>query len=157
MTPPATAGQAEQSQLESATHPETRGIELIQPSERHGRARDLFAVWAAPNVSVLAFTMGATLTLVLGLEIWQAILVILASSLLWVLPGIVAISGPAAGTSGSVITRAIYGVRGNKFIIAFYGWFISGVFLALNWVASAFRGPSCCGAWAWRTARSTSS
>ena len=140
MTPPATAGQAEQSQLESATHPETRGIELIQPSERHGRARDLFAVWAAPNVSVLAFTMGATLTLVLGLEIWQAILVILASSLLWVLPGIVAISGPAAGTSGSVITRAIYGVRGNKFIIAFYGWFISGVFLALNWVASAFMG-----------------
>lgn len=140
MTPPTTSGLAEQSPLESATQPETRGIELIQPAERHGRARDLFAVWAAPNVSVLAFTMGATLTLVLGLEIWQAILVIIAASLLWVLPGIVAISGPSAGTSGSVITRAIYGVRGNKFIIAFYGWFISGVFLALNWVASAFMG-----------------
>lgn len=126
--------------LESAIHPETRGIELIRPSERHGRARDLFAVWAAPNVSVLNFTMGATLTLVLGLEIWQALLVVFLSSLLWVLPGIVAISGPAAGTSGSVITRAIYGIRGNKIVIAFYGWFISGVFLALNWVASTFMG-----------------
>lgn len=126
--------------VDVATQPETRGIELISPSERHGRPRDLFAVWAAPNVSVLNFTMGATLTLVLGLEIWQALLVILASSLLWVLPGIVAISGPAAGTSGSVITRAIYGVIGNKIVIAFYGWFVSGVFLALNWVASTFMG-----------------
>jgi purine-cytosine permease-like protein len=57
-----------------------------------------------------------------------------------VFPGIVAISGPAAGTSGSVIQRAIYGFRGNKIVIAFYGWFISGVFLALNWVASSFMG-----------------
>ncbi|PII85329.1 nitrate reductase [Leucobacter sp. OLJS4] len=126
--------------VDTASQPETRGIELIAPSERHGKARELFAVWAAPNVSVLNFTMGATLTLVLGLEVWQALLVILASCLLWVLPGIVAVSGPAAGTSGSVITRAIYGIRGNRIVIAFYGWFISGVFLALNWVASTFMG-----------------
>ncbi|MCW2289060.1 purine-cytosine permease-like protein [Leucobacter luti] len=124
----------------SPAHPETRGIDLVSDSERHGRARDLFAVWAAPNVSVLNFTIGATLTLVLGLEIWQALLVTIAAQLLWVLPGIVAVSGPAAGTSGSVIQRAIYGIRGNKAVIAIYGWFISGVFLALNWVASSFMG-----------------
>jgi len=129
------------------TQPETRGIELIRPSERHGRARDLFAVWAAPNVSVLNFTIGATLTIGLGLELWQAVLVILASSLLWIFPGIVAISGPAAGTSGSVVQRAIYGVRGNKIVIAFYGWFISGVFLALNWVASSFMGAELLRRW----------
>lgn len=129
------------------TQPETRGIELISPSERHGRARDLFAVWAAPNVSVLNFTIGATLTIGLGLELWQAVLVIFASSLLWIFPGIVAISGPAAGTSGSVVQRAIYGVRGNKIVIAFYGWFISGVFLALNWVASSFMGAELLRRW----------
>lgn len=126
--------------VDVASRPETRGIELVGSSERHGRARDLFAVWAAPNVSVLNFTIGATLTLLFGLELWQAILVILASCLLWVLPGIVAVSGPAAGTSGSVIQRAIYGYRGNKIVIAFYGWFISCVFLSLNWVASSFMG-----------------
>ncbi|WP_241489308.1 purine-cytosine permease family protein [Leucobacter celer] len=126
--------------VDVATHPETRGIELIADSERHGRPRELFGVWAAPMVSVLNFTIGASLTVLLGLEIWQAILVIAASNLLWVFPGIVAISGPAAGTSGSVITRAIYGIIGNKIYIAFYGWFISGVFLALNWVASSFMG-----------------
>lgn len=39
-----------------------------------------------------------------------------------------------------MIQRAIYGIRGNKIVIAFYGWFISGVFLALNWVAASFMG-----------------
>lgn len=124
----------------SATHAEVRGIEFISAENRHGSPKQLFTVWAAPNISVLSFTMGATLTMVLGLEIWQSIAVILAASLLWVLPGIVAVSGPSAGTSGSVITRAVYGIRGNRFIIAFYGWFVSGVFLALNWVASTFMG-----------------
>ncbi len=75
---------------------------------------------------MLNITVGASMTLVLGLEIWQALLVILASSVLALLPGIVAISGPAAGTSGSVVQRAIYGIHGNKIVIAFYGWFISG-------------------------------
>lgn len=126
--------------VDTPSRPETRGIEIVEDHERHGRARDLFAVWAAPNVSVLNFTIGATLTLLLGLEIWQAVLVVLASCLLWVFPGIVATSGPAAGTSGSVIQRAMYGYRGNRIVIAIFGWLISGVFLALNWVASSFMG-----------------
>ena len=126
--------------VDTASQPETRGIELVDEGDRHGTPRGLFPVWAASMVSVLNFTIGASLTAVLGLEIWQAILVVLAVSLLWVFPGIVAVSGPAAGTSGSVIQRAIYGFRGNKIVIAFYGWFISGVFLALNWVASSFIG-----------------
>ena len=130
---------AEPDFVDSAKQPEKRGIEFIEDADRHGRAKDLFAVWAAPNVSVLNFTIGATMTL-LGLEIWQSVLVVLASNLLWIYPGIVAASGPAAGTSGSVIQRAFYGIRGNKIVIAFYGWFISGVFLALNWVASSFMG-----------------
>lgn len=122
-----------------ATRIETRGIDLIQDSQRHGRARDLFAVWAAPNVSILNFTIGASLIL-LGLEIWQALAVILVSSTLWILPGIVAISGPAAGTSGSVITRAIYGVVGNRLVVAIVGWLIGSVYLALNWLGSSFLG-----------------
>jgi nucleobase:cation symporter-1, NCS1 family len=125
--------------VDAATRPETRGIELIDDRDRHGRARDLFAVWAAPNVSILNFTVGATLVL-LGLEIWQAVLVVVAASLLWVLPGVIAVSGPAAGTSGSVVTRAMYGVIGNKLFVAFVGWFIGAVFLSLTWLASSFMG-----------------
>lgn len=125
--------------VDASTAPETRGIEVIGDAERHGRARDLFFVWAAPGVSILNFTVGATLIL-LGLEIWQAIAVILASSLLWVFPGLIAGSGPAAGTSGSVVTRAMYGVLGNKLFVAFVGWFIGAVFLSLTWLASSFMG-----------------
>src|SRR5690349_7872345 len=73
--------------VDAANQPETRGIELIGAGERHGRARDLFFVWAAPSVSILNFTIGATLVL-LGLELWQAVLVVLAASALWVFPGI---------------------------------------------------------------------
>ena len=124
---------------DAATQPETRGIELIGAGERRGRARDLFFVWAAPSVSILNFTVGATLVL-LGLEIWQAVLVVIAGSALWVFPGIIAISGPAAGTSGSVITRAVYGIFGNRPVVAFTGWLIGAVFLALNWLASSFLG-----------------
>nr|WP_308291642.1 cytosine permease [Microbacterium sp. G2-8] len=123
----------------SATEPETRGIEFVRDQDRRGRPRDLFAVWAAPSVSVLNLTVGATL-IVLGLELWQAVLVVLAASSLWILTGIVATSGPAAGTAGTVITRALFGVVGNKVIVAFSGWLISAVYLALNWVASAFIG-----------------
>ncbi|UAJ79845.1 cytosine permease [Leifsonia sp. ZF2019] len=125
--------------VDVSTQPETRGIEVISDAERHGRARDLFFVWAAPGVSILNFTVGATLIL-LGLEIWQAVLVILAAALLWVFPGMIAISGPASGTSGSVVTRAMYGVIGNKLFVAFVGWFIGAVFLSLTWLASSFMG-----------------
>lgn len=127
------------SDAASATHPETRGIELIGDAERHGRPRDLFFVWAAPNVSVLNFTVGATL-IVLGLELWQALLVIVAGALPWIFTGIIAISGPAAGTSGSVIMRAMYGIIGNRIVVAFMGWLVSAVYLALNWLAAAFLG-----------------
>lgn len=126
-------------ELDVATRPETRGIELIDDGHRHGRARDLFFIWAAPNVSILNFTIGATLIL-LGLEVWQAVAVILAAATLWILPGIIAAAGPAAGTSGSVVTRAMYGIIGNKLFVAFVGWFIGAVFLSLTWLASSFMG-----------------
>ena len=125
--------------VDTASRPETRGIELIGDAERHGRARDLFFIWAAPNVSILNLTIGATLIL-LGLEVWQSIAVIVAASLLWILPGIIAGSGPASGTSGSVVTRAMYGILGNKLFVAFVGWFIGAVFLSLTWLASSFMG-----------------
>lgn len=137
---------ASQDFVDAPTQPETRGIEVVSPSERHGRARDLFGVWAAPNVSILNFTIGATMIL-LGLEIWQAVAVIVAANLLWVFPGLIAIAGPAAGTSGSVISRALYGIIGNKVIIAFTGWLVSAVFLALNWLASSFMGADLLAQW----------
>lgn len=123
--------------IDTASRPETRGIELIGDDERHGRARDLFLIWAAPSVSILSLTTGATLIL-LGLQVWQAIAVVVAAATLWVFPGLIAGSGPAAGTSGSVVTRAMYGILGNKIYVAFVMWLIGAVFLSLTWLAGSF-------------------
>lgn len=121
--------------VDSAVRVETHGIDYIPDSERHGRARDLFAVWAAPNVNFLAVVIGATLML-LGLTLWQALLVIVIGNLFSIITGIVAASGPAAGTPSEVITRAMYGVTGNRFNVAIAGWLISVCYLAINWAAA---------------------
>ncbi|MFI6942605.1 purine-cytosine permease family protein [Streptomyces sp. NPDC050418] len=124
---------------ERAGQPEKRGIGFVADEERTGRPRQLFAVWAAPNVSYLSFAVGATLIL-MGLTLPQAIGVILAGNLLWIATGVVAASGPAAGTSGSVISRAFYGVIGNKIVLIVTGWLIASAYLALNWSAASVAG-----------------
>ncbi|MEU6659966.1 cytosine permease [Streptomyces sp. NPDC046821] len=117
---------------EQAGQLESHGIDYIPEEERQGRARELFAVWAAPNVSYLSLVVGAAMIL-MGLTLVQALAVIVAGNLLWVLTGVLAVSGPAAGTTGSVISRAMYGIRGNKVMVALTGWLISAAYLALNW------------------------
>ncbi|MEV7834206.1 cytosine permease [Streptomyces subrutilus] len=118
---------------------ESRGIDVVPDEERHGTARELFFLWAAPNVSYLSFVVGGTLVLT-GLSLAEAMAVIVGDNLFWLLTGFIAVSGPAAGTSGSVISRAMYGVVGNKFVVAVTGWLIASLYLALNWSAASTAG-----------------
>ena len=136
MTDPTVIASAEPS-TDRAGHIEAHGIDFISENERHGRARELFAVWAAPNVSYLAIVVGGTLIL-LGLSFWQAMAVIVIGNLFSVFTGIVAVSGPASGTPSEVITRAMYGIRANRVNILITSWFISICYLALNWAAASY-------------------
>jgi len=120
---------------DAALRVESHGIDVIPESERHGRARELFAVWAAPNVNFLGFIVGTVLIL-LGLSLGQALVVAAVGSLLSVFPAVLSASGPAAGAPSEVITRAMYGVRGNRFNVAIAGWLVSVCYLALNWSAA---------------------
>lgn len=115
---------------------EAHGIDVIPDAERHGRARDLFPLWCAPNISYLAFVVGAALIL-MGLELWQAVAVAFAGNLFAIVTGVVAVPGPASGTPSQVTTRAMYGVRGNRVAIAVNGWFVSVCYIAINWAAAA--------------------
>lgn len=137
--PNSSASPLDEHGSERTGHVETRGIDLVPADERGGRPRQLFAVWAAPNVSYLSFVVGATLIL-MGLTLPQALGVILAGNLLWICTGVVAASGPVAGTSGSVISRAMYGVVGNKIVLVLTGWLIAAAYLALNWSAASVAG-----------------
>ncbi|MGW7413023.1 purine-cytosine permease family protein [Streptomyces sp. NPDC054863] len=134
------AGQAarspSKSSSERASRIEAHGIDLIADEERHGRPRQLFAIWAAANVNYLSLVTGGALIL-MGLSLWQALAVIVVGNLFWLTTGLLAVSGPAAGAPSEVITRAMYGVRGNRVNNAIVGWLISVCYFALNLAAAS--------------------
>ncbi|MFB7516718.1 purine-cytosine permease family protein [Streptomyces sp. NPDC056144] len=118
------------------TRVEAHGIDHIPDSERHGHPRELFSVWAAANVNYLSLVIGGALVL-MGLTLWQAVAVIVIGNLFWVFTGLLATSGPAAGAPSEVITRALYGVLGNRVNNAIGGWLVSVCYFALNLAAAA--------------------
>ncbi|MGW3560402.1 purine-cytosine permease family protein [Streptomyces sp. NPDC000963] len=115
---------------------EAHGIDHIPDEERRGHPRELFSVWAAANVNYLSLVIGGALVL-MGLSLWQALGVIVVGNLFWLLTGLLATSGPAAGAPSEVITRAVYGVRGNRVNNAIGGWLVSVCYFALNLAAAA--------------------
>lgn len=118
---------------------EVRGIDRIPERERHGRPRDLFPLWLAANTSYVYLLFGGTL-MVLGLTIWQALAVALAGNLIWLVSGVVATSGPAAGAPSTIIERALYGVRGNRVAGAGLLWFGAVGYEAINLSVGAVAG-----------------
>ncbi|MZD06715.1 nitrate reductase [Streptomyces sp. SID5785] len=119
-----------------ASRIEAHGIDRIPDAERRGRPRDLFPVWAATNVNYLSLVLGGALVL-MGLTVWQALAVLFVGNLFWCLTGFLAVSGPAAGAPSEVITRAMYGVIGNRVNNAVTGWLVSVCYFALNLSAAA--------------------
>ncbi|WIM98455.1 cytosine permease [Actinoplanes oblitus] len=128
---------------------EQRGIEFVPDAERHGRPRELFALWAAPNVSYVSLTLGGMLTGLLGLS-WQSGLVItVLGNLFWVLIGILAVSGTSSGTPSEVVSRTMFGVRGNRVNIAVTGWLLCVSYIALNLAAAALAAFALSGVLGW--------
>jgi nucleobase:cation symporter-1, NCS1 family len=99
------------------SHPlqiETNGINVITDAERKGRPRDLFWPWFAANISVLGLSYGAFL-LAFGISFWQAVVVGVAGIVIsFLLCGFIAIAGKRGSAPTMVLSRAAFGVRGNK-------------------------------------------
>ncbi|MGN6744369.1 MAG: purine-cytosine permease family protein [Amnibacterium sp.] len=93
---------------------ELNGLNTIAESERRGRARDLFWPWFAANVSVLGLGYGSFI-LGFGISFWQATLVgIIGIVISFALCGFVALSGKRGSAPTMVLSRAAFGVRGNR-------------------------------------------
>ncbi|MFF8314264.1 purine-cytosine permease family protein [Streptomyces lydicus] len=107
---------------------ETRGIEPVPDHERRGRVRELFPTWVAANISVLLLTMGASLVINNGLNLWQVLVVAaVASAVSFGMVGLLSVSGKWGGAPGAMLSRAAFGVRGNYFPgailwVARFGW-----------------------------------
>lgn len=131
---------------------EAHGIDVIPEDERHGTARSLFAVWAASNLTYLYIVLGGTMIL-LGLDVWQSLAVIVAGNLFWLLVGYLAISGPSSGTPSEVVTRAVYGVRGNRVYNLLLGWGVAVAYEAINLSIGALAGFALVEHWAGPTSQ----
>src|SRR6266516_7437449 len=123
---------------------ETNGINVITDAERKGQPRDLFWPWFAANISVLGLSYGAFL-LAFGISFWQAVVVGLAGIVIsFLLCGFIAIAGKRGSAPTMVLSRAAFGVRGNKLPTALswlltVGWETILVTLATLAIATVFQ------------------
>jgi purine-cytosine permease-like protein len=93
---------------------EINGINVIDESERKGTPRQLFWPWFGANVSVLGLAYGSFL-LGFGISFWQAVVAgILGIVVSFLLCGLVAIAGKRGSAPTLVLSRAAFGVNGNK-------------------------------------------
>ena len=93
---------------------ETNGINVIAEPERKGRPRDLFWPWFAGNISVLGLSYGS-FVLGFGISFWQAVMVgVAGSALSYLACGFIAVAGKRGSAPTMVLSRAPFGVIGNK-------------------------------------------
>lgn len=102
---------------------EENGINIIAENERKGSPRELFWPWFGANVSVLGLSYGSYV-LGFGISFWQAVVVGLIGVIIsFVLCGVIATAGKRGSAPTMVLSRAAYGVRGNR-LPAFISWLL---------------------------------
>jgi nucleobase:cation symporter-1, NCS1 family len=93
---------------------EANGINVISESERKGHPRDLFWPWFAANISVLGLSYGS-FELGFGISFWQALIVgVVGIVLSFLACGFIALAGKRGSAPTLVLSRAAFGVNGNK-------------------------------------------
>ena len=106
---------------------ESNGINFIDQSERQGTARSLFWPWAAANVSFLALSYGSFF-LGFGISFWQATVAAVIGTLgSFSLVAISSLAGKRANALTMTLSRAAFGVKGNRLpgflsYLIFVGW-----------------------------------
>ncbi|MGE9807044.1 MULTISPECIES: purine-cytosine permease family protein [unclassified Janibacter] len=103
---------------------ETTGIEIIEESARTARPRDLFWPWFAANVSVFGISYGSYV-LGFGISFAQAVAVaVIGIVVSFLLCGIIAIAGKRGSAPTMVLSRAAFGVQGQK-LPGVVSWLVS--------------------------------
>lgn len=103
---------------------ETTGIEIIEESERTASPRDLFWPWFAANVSVFGLSY-ASFVLYFGISFWQGALVsVIGIVVSFALCGIIAIAGKRGSAPTMILSRAAFGVDGQR-VPGVISWLVS--------------------------------
>ncbi len=93
---------------------EENGINIITEGERKGEPRELFWPWFGANISVLGLSYGSYV-LGFGVSFWQAIIVgAIGITFSFLLCGLIATAGKRGSAPTMVLSRAAFGIRGNR-------------------------------------------
>ncbi|MCH4250257.1 MAG: cytosine permease [Microbacteriaceae bacterium] len=93
---------------------ERNGLNEIAEEEHHGTPAQLFWPWFAANISVLGISYGAFL-LGFAISFWQATIVGLVGIVIsFLLCGFVALAGKRGHAPTMTLSRAVFGVNGNR-------------------------------------------
>ncbi|MHB1235332.1 MAG: purine-cytosine permease family protein, partial [Microbacteriaceae bacterium] len=93
---------------------EMNGLNTIAEGERKGRPVDLFWPWFAANVSVLGVSYGS-FVLGFGISFWQATLVSIVGIVVsFLFCGFISLAGKRGSAPTMALSRAAFGVRGNR-------------------------------------------
>ncbi len=102
------------AQPTTSTLIEHNGIEIVPEHERTAKPRDLFWPWFAANVSVFGMSYGSYV-LGFGISFWQATIVaIVGITVSFFLCGLIAIAGKRGSAPTMVLSRAAFGVIGQR-------------------------------------------
>ncbi len=103
---------------------ETNGIEVITDAERKGTPRQLFWPWFGANISVFGLSYGS-FGLGFGVSFWQALIAgLLGIVLSFLLCGFISLAGKRGSAPTMVLSRAPFGVNGNR-IPALLSWVLT--------------------------------
>jgi nucleobase:cation symporter-1, NCS1 family len=131
---------------------ESNGINVITGEERRGTQRELFWPWFAANVSVFGISYGA-FALGFGISFWQAFVVgVIGIAFSFLLCGFIALAGKRGSAPTMVLSRAAFGVRGNRLPAAIswlltVGWETALTILATLATATVFERLGLSGGW----------
>ncbi len=103
---------------------EQTGIEIIDEADRTARPRDLFWPWFAANVSVFGLSY-ASFVLYFGISFWQGVFVsVIGIVVSFLLCGLIAIAGKRGSAPTMILSRAAFGVTGQK-VPGVISWLVS--------------------------------
>jgi purine-cytosine permease-like protein len=93
---------------------ESHGLDVIGDAERKGSPSGLFWPWFGANVSILGLSYGS-FALGFGISFWQALAAgVIGIVFSFLLCGFIAVAGKRGSAPTMVLSRAAYGVRGNR-------------------------------------------
>ena len=119
---------------------ESHGLDVIEEGERKGSPRSMFWPWFGANVSILGLSYGS-FALGFGISFEQGLIAgVLGIVISFLLCGFIAAGGKRGSAPTMVLSRAAYGVRGNRLPAAIswalcVGW--ETVLIALATLATA--------------------